>query len=180
MLDACALYPAPIRGLLLQLASFGLYTPKWTARIPDEWTRHLLKNRADLNAGQLQKTVAALRAAFPAAEVKQDEPLLAALDLPDPDDRHILAAAMRCQATIIVTANLKDFPAHQLAQFDIGAQHPAVITTNLIDLNPEPARVAFRKQVSFLKNPPRTVTQVLDNFRQVQLKASADKLAALL
>ena len=56
VLDACVLYPAPIRDLLLHLATLGLYTPKWTEIIHDEWTRNLLKNRQDLTAKQLQKT----------------------------------------------------------------------------------------------------------------------------
>ncbi|GAC1604294.1 MAG: hypothetical protein NVS3B25_33440 [Hymenobacter sp.] len=110
VLDACVLYPAPIRDLLLHLATLGLYTPKWTEIIHDEWTRNLLKNRQDLTAEQLQKTKAAMCGAFPDADVLHFEALIEALELPDLDDRHLLAAAIRCQADIIVTSNLKDFP----------------------------------------------------------------------
>ena len=179
VLDACVLYPAPIRDLLLHLASVGLYTPKWTETIHDEWTRNLLKNRKDLTAGQLRKTRLAMCAAFPDAEVGHIEPLIAVLQLPDPADRHVLAAAIRCQADVIVTANLKDFPAAVLAPYDVEAQHPDLFISNLIDLNPDKALEAFRAQVAFLKNPPKTPHQVLDNFRNVALPTTADKLAKL-
>lgn len=118
--------------------------------------------------------------AFPDAEVVHFESLIEALKLPDPDDRHLLAAAIRCQADVIVTANLKDFPAAALVPYDVEAQHPDAFIANLIDLNPEKALTAFRTQVSFLKNPPRTAAQILDNFRKVELVITADKLAALL
>jgi len=180
VLDACVLYPAPIRDFLLHLASLGLYTPKWTEIIHDEWTRNLLKNRQDLTPEQLQKTKAAMCGAFPDADVRHFEPLIEALELPDPDDRHLLAAAIRCQADVIVTANLKDFPTAALAPYDVEAQHPDAFIANLIDLNPEKALTAFQTQVSFLKNPPRTAAQILDNFRKVELVVTADKLAALL
>lgn len=179
VLDACVLYPAPIRDLLLHLATLGLYTPKWTEIIHAEWTRNLLKNRQDLTAEQLQKTKDAMCGAFPDANVVHFEALIEALELPDPDDRHLLAAAIRCQADVIVTANLKDFPATALAPYDVEAQHPDAFISNLIDLNPEKVLQAFHMQVSFLKNPPRTAAQILDTFRKVGLPATADKLAAL-
>ncbi|MBD2769824.1 PIN domain-containing protein [Hymenobacter sp. BT664] len=180
VLDACVLYPAPIRDLLLHLASLGLYTPKWTEIIHDEWMRNLLLNRQDLTAEQLRKTKDAMCGAFPDADVVNFEPLIEALELPDPDDRHLLAAAIRCQADVIVTANLKDFPAIALASYDVEAQHPDAFISNLIDLNPEKALEAFRTQVAFLKNPPRTAAQILDNFRKVEMPVTADKLATLL
>lgn len=180
LLDACVLYPAPIRDLLLHLAARGLYTPKWTEIIHDEWMRNLLLNRQDLTAAQLQKTKRAMCGAFPDADVAHFEPLMAALNLPDPDDRHLLAAAIRCQADVIVTANLKDFPTAALAPYDVEAQHPDAFISYLIELNPEEALDAFKTQVSFLKNPPRTLAQILANLRKVEMPTTADKLAALL
>lgn len=180
VLDACVLYPVPIRDLLLHLASAGLFKPKWTALIQAEWTRNLLANRADLTAAQLQRTTAMMNAAFPDAEVTGYEPLIPGLALPDPDDRHVLAAALRGQAQVIVTANLKDFPAPYLATLDIERQHPDDFIAQLIDLNPEQALAAFRLQVSFLKNPPKTPVEVLGSLRKSGLLITAGKLAALL
>jgi predicted nucleic acid-binding protein len=180
VLDACVLYPAPIRDLLLHLASAGLYSPKWTALIHSEWIRNLLRNRSDLTAAQLQRTKEAMDGAFPAAEVTHFEPLLVTLDLPDPDDRHVLAAAIHCQADLIVTANLKDFPVTALLPYDVIAQHPDAFVANLLDLYPQQGLLAYRGQVAALKNPPKTPSQVLDNLRKVGMSISADKLAALL
>ena len=180
VLDACVLYPAPIRDLLLHLAASNLYTPKWTATIHAEWIRNLLLNRPDLRADQLEKTKAAMCAAFPDAEVVHFEPLIEGLALPDADDRHLLAAAIRCQADVIVTANLKDFPAAALRPYDVEAQHPDAFVANLIDLNPEKAVEAFLLLVARLKNPPRTAHQILDNLRQVEMRSTADKLGDLI
>lgn len=180
VLDACVLYPAPIRDLLLHLAHFELYTPKWTAHIQDEWTRNLLLNRKDLSPVQLGKTTAAMQAAYPDADVHHYEPLMDALKLPDPNDRHVLAAAIRCKADVIVTANLKDFPSAVLTPFGIEAQHPDTFIANLVDLSPQRAFQAFLQQVSFLRNPPRSPEQVLDNLRRLGLSTAADKMIELL
>ena len=180
VLDACVLYPAPVRDLLLHLAAAHLYTPKWTAVIHAEWIRNLLLNRPDLRPEQLEKTRAAMCAAFPDAEVGHFESLIEGLALPDADDRHLLAAAIRCQADVIVTANLKDFPAAALRPYDVEAQHPDAFVANLVDLNPEKAVEAFSLLVTRLKNPPRTTHQILDNLRKVGMKSTADKLANLL
>ncbi|WP_324680315.1 PIN domain-containing protein [Hymenobacter sp. GOD-10R] len=180
VLDACVLYPAPLRDLLLNAADFRLYAPKWTARIQDEWTRNLVMNRPELTAEQLQRTAAAMQAAFPEAEVPVYEPLIDSLQLPDPDDRHVLAAAIRAQAEIIVTANLKDFPADVLREYGVEAQHPDAFMTTLLDEQPARVLQAFRQQVSFLRNPPKTAEQVLDTLRRVGLTITVRKLTALL
>ncbi len=109
VLDACVLYPAPIRDLLLNLAELDLFKPKWTSFIQDEWLRNLLSNRKDLTREQLNKTIAAMNRAFPDSLVEHFEPLIDSLELPDPKDRHVVAAAIRVNADVIVTANLKDF-----------------------------------------------------------------------
>jgi len=180
LLDACVLYPAPIRDFLLHLADVGLFSPRWTDKIHEEWTRNLRLNRPDLSAEQLQKTVAAMNNAFPEATVRHYETLMASIDLPDQDDRHVLAAAVRCQADIIITANLKDFPREYVTSFGLDIQHPDHFIVNLIETNPEKSVEAFLRQVSYLKNPPLTNEHVLTNFRNVGLPRTANRLAGLL
>lgn len=180
VLDACVLYPAPLRDLLLNAADFRLFTPKWTAEIQAEWTRNLLLNRPELTAAQLQRTVAAMQVAFPEAEVHNYEPLIDSLQLPDPDDRHVLAAAIQAPAAVIVTANLKDFPPAILRAHGVEAQHPDRFMTTLLQAQPEQMRQAFQQQVSFLRNPPKTVQEVLETLRRVGLPTTAGELAALL
>ena len=180
VLDACVLYPAPIRDLLLHLAALDLYTPKWTDRIQEEWTRSLLINRPDLSRQQLQRIPEAMNSSFPDSSVEQYESLIAAVALPDPDDRHIVAAAIRCHADVIVTANLKDFPKECLSQFDVEAQHPDYFISNLIDLNAGKALQAFENQVACLRNPPKTKAEVLGNLEKVGLAVTCTKLLELI
>jgi predicted nucleic acid-binding protein len=180
VLDACVIYPAPMRDLLLNLADVHLYTPKWTDQIHEEWTRNLLKNRNDLQSDHLQRVVTQMNRAFPDANVIKYERLMGSVRLPDPDDCHVLAAAIRCDADVIVTTNLKDFPAHFLHEFDIEAQHPDQFISILIDLDSEKAIHAFRNQVERLKNPPLTPDKVLDNLNKAGLVATCTQLRALL
>src|SRR5436309_15327350 len=115
ILDACVLYPAPLRDLLLWLALLGLYRPRWTEMIHDEWMRSLLKERPDLTRDRLERTRDLMDKAVPDCLVAGYEGLIAGITLPDPDDRHVLAAAIHGNAEIIVTYNLKDFPTDTLA-----------------------------------------------------------------
>ena len=113
--DACVLYPAPIRDLLLRLAVTGLFRARWSERIHDEWIQAVLRNRQDLKREQLDRTRELMDQAVPDCLVSGYEGIEATLALPDPDDRHVLAAAIKCGAGTIVTYNLKDFPDHLLA-----------------------------------------------------------------
>lgn len=179
VLDACVLYPAPVRDLLLHLASFGLYTPKWTSRIHDEWIRNLLRNRPDLNYNQLKRTANEMNNAFPDAVVDKYEALISSFNLPDPADCHVLAAAVRCRAEVIVTSNLKDFPRKYLNELEIEAQHPDAFISSLIDLQSQKSFEAFRQQVAFLKKPPMTEIQVLESLKKSGLRSTYAKLKAL-
>ena len=118
--------------------------------------------------------------AFPDANVIHYEALIDSLTLSDPDDCHVLAAAIRCQADVLVTANLKDFPSVILSVFDFEAQHPDEFIANLIDLDLRKALIAFDQQVSYLKKPPMTPEQVLENLKKVGLKVTATRLTSLL
>jgi predicted nucleic acid-binding protein len=179
VLDACVLYPAPIRDLLLHIASFELFKPKWTDTIQDEWKRNLLINRPDLKEEQLQRTIDEMNKAFPDSNIRNYEVLISSLKLPDKDDRHVLASAIRCNADVIVTSNLKDFPTTYLQQFDIEPQHPDPFISSLIDLNPDRCLSAFHRQVSFLKNPPLKAEQVLIKLESSGLIETAKKLKTL-
>lgn len=162
VLDACVLYPAPIRDLLLHLAAEDLYSPKWSKRIHEEWIRNLLANRPDLKKTNLNRTQKLMDNAFPEAVVKNFSELEKKLSLPDPDDNHVLAVAIKSRATKIITFNLKDFPAKQLTPHHIKAVHPDSFIINLIQSDQEKVQRAFLNQVANLKNPPMTEKEVLD------------------
>src|SRR3990167_7906546 len=99
--DACVLYPAALMDLLMWLGLSGLYRARWTGQIQDEWKRNVLKNRPDLTAAQVDCMSALMDIAIPDALVTGYEDLCSRLDLPDPDDRHALAAAIRSKAEVI-------------------------------------------------------------------------------
>lgn len=172
VLDACVLYSAPVRDLLLYLAHWKLFHPRWTDRIQEEWTRNLLKNRSDLKISQLQKTVQVMNKAFPEADVQGFEKHIETLQLPDTDDRHVLAAALETNANILVTNNLKDFPTTYLSKFGIEVLDADLFISSVIQSHPEEALNAFRQQVSNLKNPPRTQQEVLLTLEKCSLKKS--------
>ena len=180
ILDANVLYPAPVRDMLLYLASTELYNPKWTDEIQDEWIRNLLLNRTDLKRKNLLAAQAAMNDAFPEANITQYEALITSLSLPDENDRHILAAAIKDKVDVIVTFNIKDFPVAIVRQFDIEIQHPDYFVSNLIQLDALKALEAFENQVRNLKNPPKNAQEVLATLSNAGLIQSASKLKTLL
>lgn len=157
VLDACVLYPSFLRDLLIRLGLTGLYQPKWSAIIEDEWQRNLLADRTDLTQEQVQRTATLMNKAVPDAMITGFEPLIDSIALPDVDDRHVVAAAVRSHAEIIVTLNLKDFPTPELDTFGIEALHPDDFIMDLFDLNCALVLSAVSTQRSNLRNPPMSV-----------------------
>jgi hypothetical protein len=104
------------------------------------------------------------------------EDLIESLSLPDPDDRHVLAAAIRAGASIIVTYNLTDFPAETLARFDVEAQHPDDFLVGLLDLAPGVVCAAVKRQQESLKNPPKTAEELLATLESQGLTQAVARL----
>lgn len=170
------LYPAPLRDLLMWLGLTGRFRARWSAQIHDEWKRSLLANRSDLTVEQLDRTSSFMDLAIPDALVTGHEHLIAGLNLPDPDDRHVLAAAIRCNASVIVTFNEKDFPADVLSTFGIDCQHPDVFTEYLFDLDQAAVVAAAQRQRRQLKNPPMNVDDYLGTLLRQGLVQTARAL----
>lgn len=137
----------------MRLGLSGLYQPQWSAQIQEEWTRNVLKNRPDVSIEQLNRTVQMMNDALPSALVTGHEMLCANLNLPDLDDRHVLAAALRCEAEVIVTFNLKDFPAATLAAFDIQPLHPDEFIIDLWEQDRRAVLTSVQMQRASLKAP---------------------------
>jgi hypothetical protein len=117
--------------------------------------------------------------AAPDALVTGYESLIDSLELPDPDDRHVLAAAIRCGASVIVTLNLADFPDHALANFSIEAQHPDDFVLALLETFPELVLEAARTHRASLKNPPKTQEEYLAELKAQGLEKSVSVLRDL-
>lgn len=118
------------------LALSDLYRVRWSDLIHDEWTRNVLANRTDLNRNQLSRTRQLMNAHMCDSLVTGFEYLIPSIELPDPDDRHVVAAAIHSGASLIVTFNLKDFPADALKPYNLAAQHPDDCIVGLLDLHP--------------------------------------------
>lgn len=174
--DACTLYPAPLRDLLMHLALTDLFRARWTDQIHDEWIERLLEDRPDLTRDQLDRTRFLMNDHVLDCLVTGYEDLIDGLVLPDPDDRHVLAAAIRASASVIVTYNLDDFPAKYLSKFGVEAQHPDEFVTHLIDLAPAAVCAAAKRHRASLKNPPKTVDEYLAALASQHLPETVSRL----
>jgi len=174
--DANVLYPADLRNLLMHLALTGLFRATWSAGVHEEWMSALLRNRPDLSREKLERTRMLMDQHAEDALVTGYEDLIPGLQLPDPNDRHVLAAAIRGRADVIVTANLRDFPAETLAEFGIDAQHPDEFVLHLLDLAPGIVAEAARNHRESLKNPPKTIDEYLNALEELRLTQTVSVL----
>lgn len=172
LLDANVLYAAPLRDLLLQMSFDGLFQARWTAEIEHEWKRNLLANRPDL-AGQIDRTQAVMRTAIPDALVTGHAAWIPGLFLPDPDDRHVLAAAIAAAADAIVTFNLRDFPAAVLAEYGTEALHPDAFLMGFAAVMPSQVLAAVRTCLARLTRPSVTPEDYLAVLRRLGLRETA-------
>lgn len=124
VLDACVLYSAPLRDLFMYLTVHFVFQPKWSERIHREWIDNVLDQRPDLQREALERTRDLMNQWAGDWQVPAHGELIPALVLPDPNDRHVLAAAVAGQVPLIVTFNLSDFPAEALAVHGVLAEHP--------------------------------------------------------
>ena len=180
LLDANILYPAPMRDLLMQLAVTDLFKAKWTADIHREWIENLLKNQPHRLRENLERTRDLMDCAVRDSLVTGYEPLIPALNLPDPDDRHVLAAAIVGRCDVIITQNLKDFPLEVLAPYGIEAQHPDAFLCNHLSLAPGLFCSVVRKVRCRLKEPPFNAMDYLDTLTRLGLVATAAELTAFI
>ena len=176
LFDACVLYPAQLRDLLLRAARGDTFKARWTDRIHDEWINALLRNRSDLSVAQLARTRELMNAAVPDCLITDYEPYIEQLELPDPDDRHVLAAAIRAQAGVIVTMNLRHFPENAVGRYGISAQHPDEFLNHLFDLRSAAVCAAVREMRKALRNPPKTVQELLDDLERAELPLTVARL----
>ncbi len=181
LLDACVLASPLKRNLLLSLAEAAFFRPRWSERIMDETERAIEKLMTD--KGFENPTADAARArnamerAFEDAMVTGFENLEAGFgDLPDAGDRHVLAAAVKTRASIIVTDNLRDFPDAILRPLDLEAKDADAFIADTIDLRVAQAVPALRRMRERLKRPEKTPEMLLLDMEKIGLTLTADAL----
>ena len=178
LLDACVLYPARLRDLLLSLAAADFFRPLWSDLIQEEWITNVLAHRPDLTRAQLEKARDAMSQAFPDASIRGFEPVIATLVLPDPDDRHVVAAAVHARADLIITVNLKDFPPAALIPRGVQATHPDDFVDYLFDLDEDEAFAAIAKMRRRLHAPSMTPKEFVESIEKAGLLRVASRLRA--
>jgi hypothetical protein len=174
--DACVLYPAPLRDLLMQLATTELFRARWTGLIHDEWIRAACANRPDIDPAKWTDLRALMDTRVEDCLVRDFEPLIDVITLPDANDRHVVAAAVKCGADVIVTFNLKDFPTRTLGIYGMEAQHPDDFVRHLIDLQPSTVVCAAKTVRARLKNPAVTADDYLRTLQRQGLTATVAEL----
>jgi predicted nucleic acid-binding protein len=158
VLDACVLIPMPLADTLLRLAGQRrLYQPKWTDQIMTEVNRNLSENFGLTNE-QVGYRESEIRRHFPEAWVVGHEELISAMSN-HPKDRHVVAAAVRCNAEVIVTLNGKDFPGTALEPYSITVMGPSTFLRNLYELDPKFVADTLERQATSIS---RTVEYVLE------------------
>lgn len=178
VLDACVLHPAPLRDLLLRLGHRGVFRIRWSDAILDECFVSLARARPDLEPANLRRTRRLMTRAVPEAMVDGYFPLVETLPLPDPDDRHVLAVAIRSGATTIVTSNLRDFPPVVLREYGVTARHPDPFLFDLAEELPLDVARVLEEQASALWTPPMTVPELLDRLASCGLSRFAAAMRA--
>lgn len=178
VLDTNVIYPVIIRDLLFWFAHYEMYSPKWGNHIFDEW-RDVMQ-RKGVSSEESEKRVQKANLAFPDALVQQYEGLIEYLDLPDKKDCHVLAAAIKANAPLIVSNNIKHFPEEILNKHGKKIKTADDFLTDLIDLDGEKAIEAFKEMVLYKRNPELDEYEVLNRLKKNGLKDTASYLHSLL
>jgi predicted nucleic acid-binding protein len=173
VLDTCVLYPAHLRDTLLRLAERNLYRALWSPDIVDELRRNLIE--AGLRAASVDRLINQMRRAFPDAEVSGYRSIIDGLTC-DPKDRHVLAAAVRSDASAIVTFNEGDFPAVSVQPFEIEVIHPDAFLLDQLDLARDTVIDELRQQAAANRQIPKTVPDILDALARAGASSFADEV----
>lgn len=166
VLGACVLYSAPLRDLLISLGEEGLFRARWTQRIQDEWIRNLIAKRKDISPGALAKTATLMADAIEDCIIENADHLIDSLVLPDPDDRHVLAAAIVGHADAIITFNLKDFPESSTVVHGVEVLHPDDFLVAQYDLDSTKFLSVVKGLRARLCNPKKSAEELIFTYEQ--------------
>jgi predicted nucleic acid-binding protein len=175
LFDANVLFGARLRSLLMELAMSGLFRARWSDDIHKEWMEAVSKRRG-IDIEKLVPTRLAMDEAVPDGCVSGYKGLIQALTLPDPSDTHVLAAAIRCNASVIVTFNEADFPSPALEPYGIHTRHPDKFIRDVDGLDPGGVAEAARRDLAHYKSPPLTIDEYIEGLKLSGLPMTAAHL----
>jgi len=171
------LFPAQLRDIFMHLALKGVFRPRWSDEIHNEWIRAVLQNRPDLTNEQLQRTRFLMDSNVVGCLIKNYENYIPNINLPDENDRHVVTVAIKSKADVIVTFNLKDFPEQELNNFNIIALHPDIFLEQLLIHNTVKFIDAMEEQIKMLKNPPISKKEFVKILQNSKLPQTATRLS---
>jgi hypothetical protein len=174
--DANVLYPDALRDLHIRMALAGLVRARWSRQIVDEMLGALASNRPDISSAKIERLGYLINESVPDCLVTGYEPLIEGLKLPDANDRHVLAAAIRSGAQVIVTANLRDFPASDLAPWDLEAKSPDDFVLDQIGIDARQVFSCVQQIADSRRRHPKTIDDVLGQLERNGLVQSVAKL----
>lgn len=174
--DANVLYPAQLRDLLMRLAIGGVVRAHWTERIHDEWMRNVHADHPDLSWEDLERLRGLMDEALPDACITGFESRIDDVSLPDPEGRHVLAAAIHIEADCILTFNTRDFPPSELDAHGIESIDPDRFVTDRFENRPEAVIEVAAEHRASLTQPPKTPSEYLDLLRKSRLKETVRRL----
>lgn len=180
VLDACVMVPVTVCDTLLRLAEQQMFRPIWSQRILQEASHAIRRVHPDFPGSAIERRVAYMNDAFPGAMVGDFADIEAGLELPDPDDRHVLAAALRAHADAIVTANLRDFPAPTMERFDVEVISPDDFLLSQLDMRSAVVVDVLTAQAATTRNPERSLEDVLAALARAGAPAFVDEVRARL
>lgn len=172
--------PVALCDTLLRLAEEQLYRPIWSGRILDEATDAISTIHPDIELSALKRRVAYMNETFPGACIDDFGQIEAGLRLPDPDDRHVVAAALRARADAIVTANLRDFPDDAMRQFDLEVNSPDDFLLSQLDMRSAVVLEVLDAQAAATRHPRRSVDDVLTALAKAGVPNFVDEVRARL
>ena len=176
VLDACVIYPPALRDILMWLAVVAVYEPRWSEEIHAEWIRNVLEDRPEVTVAQLERTRRFMDQMNPKSLVSGYERHVPTLKLPDENDRPVLAAAIECGASMIVTFNLKDFPHSSLSPYGVRALPPDAFLEILLSQNQPRFLLGLQQHRESLKRPPKTVEEYLSTMTAQGLTRTVQRL----
>ncbi|PHV61553.1 PIN domain-containing protein [Cyanobacterium aponinum] len=170
------LFPAQMRDIFMHLALKGVFRPRWSDEIHNEWIRAVLQNRPDLTNEQLQRTRFLMDSNVVGCLIKNYQNYIPNINLPDENDRHVVTVAIKSKADVIVTFNLKDFPEQELNNFNIIALHPDIFLEQLLIHNTAKFIDAMEEQIKMLKNPSISKKEFVKILQNSKLPQTATRL----
>ncbi len=179
-LDACVLVPISLADTLLRLAERELYRPLWSEQVLVETVDAILEIHPTLDRDAVQRRLDGMNRSFADARVEGWLELESSLTLPDPDDRHVVAAALRGRADTIVTANVRDYPDEVLAPLGIAVVHPDAFLLDQLHLAPRVVLEVLREQTANTRRPPLTPTDLIARLARAGVPAFADEVGRMI